>query len=220
MTGKKRILVLGDSLCLPRVKPEKVSLYQTWPHLLINDHFEVLQLGIGGGTLRDLCEQSAYYHPSEPDIVIIQSGIVDCAPRALGRIEKDIINSNRILNSLFHRLLPVKFIRRVRRKTYTNVKEFQSSIDKITNRFSDSHIIWIGIVPVSKEYEETVPGIAKNIEKYNCIIKNNMINTKNSFCSVNSIPIDGIMSDHHHLSSIGHTWIFQQISILLSKNSK
>ena len=215
MYKKIKILVLGDSLCLPRNEPEKVNLWQTWPYLLkINNDFEVIQLGIGGATIKNLYEQSSYYFPSEPDIVIIQVGIVDCAPRALGNLEKEIINSNRLLSYLFHHLLPTKFMRRIRKKTYTNSSDFSSYILKIKNRFSNSKIIWIGIVPVSGDYEKTVPGISGNIIKYNKIIEEKLI-CNNIFCSTDAIPLDGIMSDHHHLSSIGHEWIFQKISRLI-----
>ncbi len=209
---KLRILVLGDSLCLPRIEPEKVDLWQTWPYLLqMNKDFEVIQLGIGGATIKDLYEQSNYYFPSYPDIVIIQSGIVDCAPRALGNLEKEIINSNRLLNYLFSHFFPIKFMRRIRKKTYTNANDFSSYISEFKNRFSNSKIVWIGIVPVSGDYEKKVPGILKNISKYNKIIAEKLTDN-NIFCSTDAIPLDGIMSDHHHLSSIGHEWIFKQIS--------
>ena len=216
--SKKRILILGDSLCLPRKHPEKVSLYQTWPSLLNNDaHFEIIQIAIGGGTLKTLNEQSAYYVASEPDIVIIQSGIVDCAPRALGWLEREIVNANRPLGFLIHHFFPINLMRKYRKKTYTKKTHFRKLIKELANRYVNSQIIWIGIVPASNEYEKIVPGISKNIVIYNNIIASEIVVSRGVFLNVTSIPKDGIMTDHHHLNIKGHRWLYEEILVLLSK---
>lgn len=212
LSSKKRLLILGDSLCLPRNQPEKVSLYQTWPFLLNkNANFEIIQIALGGGTLKNIYEQSAYYIACEPDIVIIQSGIVDCAPRALGWIEKEIISAFRPLGFLFHHFFPINLMRKFRKITYTKKTDFRKLIKELINRFSNSQIIWIGIVPACNEYEKTVPGITQNIDIYNKIIASGIADQHGVFLNVNSIPLEGIMSDHHHLNSIAHKWLYEKI---------
>lgn len=217
--SRKKILVIGDSLCLSRSQPEVVRLSETWPYLLkSNKQFEIIQLGIGGGTIRSLYEQSAYYSASDPDIVIIQSGIVDCAPRALGWLEKEIINSNRLLRFAFHHFFPTNLMRKYRKITYTKTSEFKKLIEELINRFSNSKIIFIGIVPASNEYEELVPGISKNIEEYNNIIETGIRIQQGFFLNTRHIPMKGIMSDYHHLNVIGHEWLSEQISNLISND--
>jgi len=217
-SSQTRILILGDSLCLPRKQPEIVNIYQTWPSLLnANSHFEIIQIAIGGGTLKTLNEQSVYYVANEPDIVIIQSGIVDCAPRALGWLEREIVNSNRLLGFLIHHFFPINLMRKYRKKTYTQKKYFRKLIKELVNRYLNSQIIWIGILPASNEYERIVPGISKNIDAYNSIIASEIVVSRGIYLNVNSIPRDCIMTDHHHLNIKGHRWLYEEISALLPK---
>ena len=208
---KKKILIIGDSICLSRTKPEKVELFDTWPNLLNKkNEFELIQLAIGGGTIGTLNEQAHYYEACCPDIVIIQSGIVDCVPRALGWLEKEVINSSRFLSFLSNRFIPINFMRKYRKLTYTSKKNYEKTIKEFTKRFSNSKIIFIGILPATKEYEKMIPGISKNINEYNKIIEKQI--TKDFFyINTVNIPIDGFMSDHHHLNSIGHRWLAEVI---------
>lgn len=218
-SSKQTILVLGDSLCLPRNRPEVVNSNETWSYLLKNaEKSELVQLGIGGGTIDRLYEQSKYYNSFQPDIVIIQSGIVDCAPRALGRVELEVINSIRILSFIFQRFLPTKLFRKYRKMTYTKPKEFRNYIKQISAQFTDAQVYWIGILPVSEDYKNTVPGIAKNVDIYNNIISSEIAEQNGVFISCNDMPMNGIMSDHHHLNTLGHQWLFKQISSRLSNH--
>jgi len=214
--SKKKILIIGDSLCLSRNKPEIVELSETWPYLLkSNNEFEIILLGIGGGTIKNLYEQSGYYEGCNPDVVIIQSGIVDCAPRALGWLEKEIINSNRLLSFIFYRFMPTNLMRRYRKLTYTKTSDYQKFIKEFTSRFSKAKIVFIGIVPASIEYEVFLPNISKNIKSFNEIIEKEISTTKNVFLSTNNIPMKGIMSDYHHLNTIGHRWLSDQVLKLI-----
>ncbi len=217
LNSKKRILILGDSLCLPRNQPEIVAFYQAWPHLLKkNEQFEIIQIAIGGGTIRNLYEQSFYYAAYEPDFVIIQSGIVDCAPRALGWLEKEIINRCHLLEFIFYHFFPINSMRKYRKITYTKPTYFKSLIKQFADRFQNSQLIWIGIIPASNEYEKNVTGITKNIIYFNSIIKTEIESNYGIFLNTDTIPNEGIMSDYHHLNSIGHEWIYKHISIILS----
>jgi lysophospholipase L1-like esterase len=216
-----RVLVLGDSLSLPRNKPEVVSFEETWPFLLSRTGlFEIIQISIGGGTLYNLLEQSDYYLPGYPDIVIIQSGIVDCAPRAIGFIEKEIIRNCRVLNFLVRKLYPYRFMRKYRNITYTKPAHFTDMVNKMIMKFSDKRTIWIGIIPAVPEYENHLPGISKNIDQYNATIQSIMTTKGGTFLDTANLPLNGLMSDHHHLNAIGHSWIFNQLFAELSKIEK
>lgn len=213
----KKILVIGDSLCLPRKKPEIVEYNDTWPYLLKNTNkFEIVQIAIGGGSIRDLYEQTSYYKCYNPDIVIVQSGIVDCAPRALGKIEREIINSSRILSAIFNRFFPLNFVRRYRHVTLTRDDIFKQNAHQIIETFSGSKLIWIGILPASNQYEKMLPGISNNIKKYNEIITSEIKVFGASFIATDMMQMDLIMTDHHHLNKNGHKWIFERLIIELT----
>ena len=92
MDRQKRILILSDSLALPRNKPETTVVEDTYPYLLKN-HFEVYQCSIGGGMVEDLLKQSFYFSQFQPDIVILLSGIVDCAPIAYSFREESLFKN-------------------------------------------------------------------------------------------------------------------------------
>src|SRR5688500_17972440 len=89
---KKKILIITDSLGLPRAVPEVCSYEQTWPFLLNNAGYQIHQVSIGGATVSELYRQLEYHYLFLPDLVIVQSGIVDCAPRALGKFESLLLN--------------------------------------------------------------------------------------------------------------------------------
>ena len=80
----KRILFLTDSLSLPqardgkKIRLEDTYLYRFRAHF--NGVFDVISFQKGGGTSADLLSQARYYAACEPDLVVVQVGIVDCAP--------------------------------------------------------------------------------------------------------------------------------------------
>ena len=81
----------------------------------------------------------------------------------------------------------------------------------------NSKIICIGIVPATAEYELIVPGIKKKIILYNEAL-DEICNDTTYNISTEDFPIDGIMSDHHHINQKGHRWVCDQI-VKVIKNS-
>jgi hypothetical protein len=213
----KKILIIGDSLCLPREKPEHVDYHQTYPYLLKQSGgVEIFQLAIGGGTIADLIDQVSYHKVVKPDIVIVQSGIVDCAPRALGRLERDIVASSRILTEIFNRFISVHKLRKFRKITFVTEKSFKNHINQLIESFDGVQLVWIGILPSSIEYENKVPGITRNVVRYNDIIRSQSESLGFKFLNTDLMVKEGIMSDHHHLTAIGHQWIFEKLSNILN----
>jgi len=161
--------MISDSLALPRLTPEKVGYTETYYAKLIDSFKEIafLQLFIGGATLPFLVQKSGYYASFNPDLVVVQSGVVDCAFRAFGEVELKILGKLRI--RVPKRLLP--FLRRVRKKRYTSPDHFRRNIQLLQKRFGKERVYWIAIMPASKEWENKVPGIMKSVEKYNGILQ-------------------------------------------------
>lgn len=206
----KKILIFSDSLALPRSTPEVCTYEETWPVLLKNDGFNIHQLSIGGATIRELNSQMHYHFLFSPDVVIVQAGIVDCAPRALGKLELLLLNHFYITKKLLQFFLPkcYFFLRKKRNISYTTKEEYRKYINSFLKMFSGKKIYWIGILPSTEEYEKVVPGISKRIITFNGILKECLFD---NYLSMDDIPKEGIMSDFMHLNAIGHSYVFNRI---------
>ena len=207
-----KILILTDSLGLPREKPEVVSYNETWVYKLSQEH-NVHQLSLGGGVMSDFIKQLAYIQMFNPDMVVLQLGIVDCAPRALTKFENEFINRFRITRKLANKYLP-KYsgaLRKKRRIAYTNTFEFENGLKQISEAFS-CKVLCLSILEPSEEYESNLPGITEKVSTYNNILKK-VLNS--GFLDVSSIKKEMIMTDNIHLNNKGHEFIYQ----LLNKNN-
>ena len=204
-----KILVITDSLGLPREIPEKVEHKQTWVSMLKESH-EVYQLSIGGGVLKDFLKQLVYLNLFSPDLVIIQLGIVDCAPRALTQFENDFINRFSITRKLAKKYLPKysSFLRKKRQITYTSIKDFEKGLKLIVKTFN-CKILSIGIVPPSNNYEEYLFGIKNKVNLYNDCLNRVF---KKGYIDISSIEDSMVMTDHIHLNKKGHNYIYQIIN--------
>lgn len=202
----KRILILSDSLALPRNIPEVCTYNETWPILLRKNGFDVHQVSIGGATSEDLLRQAPYHCSYNPEIVLIQVGIVDCAPRFMTKMELSLVRKLPF-GHLIIRAINTKSVKKIRKIQYIPPKSFKKNIESIDLIFRNAHTIFIEILPVVAEYEKLLPGVRRNVEVYNEILKNSARKTIN----INDIGRDGIMSDHHHLNALGHQYIFSRI---------
>ena len=200
-------LILTDSLGLPRHKPEFCSFDDTWPVLLRKNGRNIHQVSIGAATSQVLLKQVTYQKAFNPNLVIIQVGIVDCAPRFMSNKELDFTGAlgacGRGLRFLFNR----KWIKKLRNISYINEVDFKKNILKIQNDF-DCPILALGILPASSEYENILPGVTNKINLYNNILEQNF----KYFLNTNeTLDCNGIMNDHHHLNKIGHHYLFKKI---------
>ncbi len=214
-----KILILTDSLSLPRVVGKDEVLYeQTYPYLLKQNRpeDEIIAVGIGGGTVYDINRQVDYYKVFRPDVVFIQVGIVDAAPRAFTRIELQVLQKLRLIGIF------MKFknqIRTLRNKHYTERSMFEKYIkgiqQKIVKLNPNAQIYFIGILPTSEDYEKILPGITQNVNQYNEVLKAN-----GTYIETTDIDTEiDILDDHHHLSSSGHQKIANKVSEVL-KNTE
>lgn len=207
----KKILVFTDSLGLSREVPEKCSYENTWPVLLKNYGYIVNQVSIGGATSTDLANQCHYQKSFDPDFVIVQVGIVDCAPRFMTRKEMNFVAINSFLEKVTFKLLARNSVRNFRNVTYTTPKQFKHNLEKIQNSFKGKEVLFIEIMPALDGYENLLPKINSKIIEYNKIIESfNSLKTKD-------FEKTHIMSDYHHLSEKGHEKLTLQV---LSKIKK
>lgn len=205
----KKILVMTDSLALPRAKPEICKYEEIWPVLLRRNDFYVHQISIGGATIDELFRQVEYHFMSKPDIVIIQSGIVDSAPRALTKFENLIFNKYKLTRMILKKFLVphLNFLRNKRKITYTDLDKFEKYVLKFKKAFSATDFYWIAIIPPNIEYEMKVPGISKNVSDFNMILEKHLGKNLIKVVDVSK----GVMSDNIHLNAEGHENIFDSI---------
>ena len=207
---KKRVLLLSDSLALPRREPEETLSEDTYPFLLKTD-FEVVQFSKGGGLISEFVEQTFYYKQYSPDYVILQCGIVDCAPRAFTRTEELYFQSNRLrrgLRRIISKTVTTKRLRNLRRKSWTPAKDFRQACLSLMANLDGIPVYALSILPASPEYELQVPGITAKIKEYNQILSEVF---GNRLIDLNAIPLSDIMSDHHHLNKNGHLFVRNRI---------
>jgi hypothetical protein len=206
----KRILLLTDSLSLPRSKPEFCPFEKTYPELLRRANNFVCNVAIGGASSTDLVKQIFYFEGMNFDYIFIQSGIVDCTPRFLKRTELKVLRSIPIIGNNIIGILNKQWIRNIRSITYTTPKKYKENIQKFIDGFPNQKVYFIGILPGNTEYEQIVKNITKRINQYNSILKNS-----GNYISMENIPNEGIMSDHHHLTEVGHAYIFETIKKMI-----
>lgn len=195
------VLVLTDSLAFPRSEPEVVTYDQTWVALLKRrfPQIDFVHCGRGGATIEELFKHSAYYHGTiKPALVLVQSGIVDCAPRALSVIEQQVLQRLPIVGSMILALVRKNAarLRRWRRMSYTSLASYEAWVQTYERLFDNVH--WIGILPVDAEYESRVQGIAAAVDRYNSVLR------RRHYISTNDFSSRDVMSDHHHLNADGH----------------
>ncbi len=211
---KQRILILSDSLALPRHTPENVLYEDTWVELLKSsvNNAVIHQLSIGGATIDKLWAQFFYHKNFRPDVCIIQCGIVDCSPRAFTEFEQYVINSNRITRKIGNIVIPriKSYLRKNRYLQLTSPSNYHSYFSRF--KAEGIKLMAIGIIPACEKYNKKVPGIAENVCTYNNILLEIF---GENFIDTSDIKEDMLMSDFHHLNNKGHEMLFNKIRLKL-----
>jgi lysophospholipase L1-like esterase len=201
-----KVLIFTDSLALPRLQPELCGYDDTWPELLRRRGQKVHQVSIGGATSRDLLNQVHYHISFDPDLVILQVGIVDCAPRFMTKIELSVVSRIPVIGRKIIGMMNTKKVRELRRISYVPIHVFEKNIAEITDQFKDKKVWILGIVPPTPAYELVLPGVTSNVNSYNSVLQK-----YGEFLALDGIEEEGIMIDHHHLNTKGHQYIFDII---------
>lgn len=201
MSTTPTVLILTDSLAFPRSEPEIVPYEKTWVALLKRKFPEIdfVHCGRGGATIVDLYKHSAYFHGTiEPALVLVQSGVVDCAPRALTVIEQQVLKRLPLIGSLILKLVRKysELLRSWRKMSYTPLASYEAWVDSYERLFAN--VYWIEILPASADYEAHVSGISSAINSYNKVLR------RRNCISTADFTSEDTMSDYHHLNINGH----------------
>ena len=209
----KKILIIGDSNCLPRYNADTknvIALEDTYifnlKNKLKNCHFE--QVTLGGISTSELINHAIpYYLHWKPDILLLHTGINDTKSQFIkGRILNFFYKVFSFFNfskkDIKSKILYNPFFLKYYSQTKTDIRVFENNVNKIKLLFNESKIFWLEIFS-DERIDDERPNTKKNIEKFNYSIKKvfgkNFIELK----ELNERKY--FTNDGYHLNKNGHT---------------
>ncbi|SCZ27863.1 MULTISPECIES: hypothetical protein [unclassified Pseudomonas] len=217
------VLMLTDSLGLPRVKPERIGDDDCWVYRLQDDFSQVLKFRTvctPGLDTRQLLVASRDYHQAmKPDLVVLQVGIVDCYPRALKRNELSVImRLPKVVSMFLHQQIKryYSYLIERRRIQYVGPAEFKANLQAMRDMFPCAQFRIVPIAPPCSDYKARNPLIESAITSYNQIL----IDLFGGEVLVDCYAEGGdqlFMSDNHHLNAAGHARVYSSVSQALYK---
>jgi len=224
MGANKRILCIGDSLGLPR-KDE--SYIHTWYYKISQFYkeFEFIPRFMRAMTTENLTSINPLdsLENFEPNIVILQVGIVDCSPRLLPKdffFTKLIGILPKYFSSPIWRVIKKITIRRVR---FADVSpfNFKKNLYDYFSRCNKLGIEKLVFIKISKPGTNMIiknKHIVSQVELYNNLI--DKVSKQFAFVELINPLEDGLddyyISDGYHLNKNGHNQIFLKIKEVLS----
>ena len=227
------ITILGDSLSLARSE-NGIFFKQTYSYLLnkkFNGEYLFLNKSKRGNTITNQISKQNIYDDistTESDFFITQIGIVDCAPRIISLVEKEIIRrvfSVKLQNVYIrfksrHRNFLTKYFP----KTYVSLDTFKENyihlIEAILKQSNVKKIVVINIADTNLKNKNKSFGFENNIINYNKIIKHlsllypDKINIIDLY-SLSNLNDDILLNDGIHISKYTHVLLANEIEKLI-----
>lgn len=223
-----RILCIGDSLGLPR---EGVIYEDTWFYKLQKyfsqyefiEHFE-RRLHI----TKALENFNSYYIFYPSDIIILQIGICDCAPRYI--IEEKL--SIRIIQIIFYKLGLLKLFWKIVKlrgrnpqRVDTPVHIFSENLNKLILNFIDKGaklIILVKIGHVAESVQKRNLHINENVNKYNTEIEHIKEKYPQNVVIINPLEKvdENYFVDGYHCNAQGMDLVYNSIKTELKNFTK
>ena len=216
------ILFLTDSLGYPRVEPEGTGARDVWPYKT-RDKCEAsdcksslffFDMKAGRHTDSLLVDVDNHILAYEPNVIVLQVGIVDCYPRSLKMVEQQILTRIPIVRG-FSKNVVKRFYKQIimaRKITYVDLSTFQNNLAELKSKFPG--VIWIvlPIAPANRRWQIKNPLVKGNIDLYNGVLKKEF---GPSYLSVtyDAADIERLfLADNHHLSKYGHSVVSLHVS--------
>lgn len=186
-TDQLRIVVLADSLALPRrEEPDLVSWDETWPRVLARSlksagvEAEVLNHGARNRTMDTLQGGDFQEHIllKEPEVVILQVGVCDCAPRLFTRRARRLLQNRLVPSSLRQWIIRRRSSQRGKilarnplARVYTQPEQYNTLLEQFLNLLKQCEVpprcVILPIVANSELMEQISPGHTANCHLYN-----------------------------------------------------
>jgi hypothetical protein len=226
---RRRMLVLGDSLAIPR--PHKGQyIEETWP-VLLSDAFpslDVWQRCRPGPVCADIVKEFRCFRDSLEffDCLVLQVGITDCCPRPFPRFVQNLIDytGSLSLRNKVNSWYP--FLLKLRAKPWTRLDDFKSHLESMietTLRNSpDTRVIVLAIGEPCHDLSKKIPHVGEYRERFNdAIIEvcSGYPETAARFLDpYKSHSLDQIfLDDGHHLTKRGHALVAECIAEALKQ---
>ena len=203
------IVIVTDSLGIPREQPKRMGPKIVWPFRIKNVSYIHTRTGY---TIIDVVrDMDLHIKACEPDLIVLQVGIVDCAPRVLSRTEARLIRTIPGLEAIVGWLIKKyrKQLLRLRKIQYVPITVFIEGLKRLKEKNPGVPIIAVSILPACAAYESLVPGISNEIKKYNSALAENL-------CYID--PYEGFapeklcVDDYHHLNEKGHDLVVKAVN--------
>lgn len=171
---ENKLLVVGNSVSQVPSENETVEPY---PDLLEEGlpDWRVLREIHGGETVEELEERAApRIRDEQPDATVLQTGIVDSAPRPLKRWERRLLGRvrperlKRLVIGFLHDYRP-QIIRFRGPNQFTPVEDFEPALRRLVRTALDhgSGVVVLPITHVTERMEERQPRYNEHIQRYN-----------------------------------------------------
>ena len=218
MAEKKRVILLTDSLGCPR---KETSVEITWTDRVLRSFSGCYFYSCCIHGLYAKMVPIEYIHELQPDLIIIQMGVVDACRRAMPDILEKIVRHIPLLSNLV-RYVCRKFhfgITRLFNIHYTSVENFYSLFVNVLEH-SETDICFITIAPASFVMKSKVYNFEQDVKEYNKVflkLQNKYgkrIHIINPY--ENSDPDELFIGDGHHLNEKAHDIVFSSVSNYLS----
>lgn len=221
-----KVLILADSLALPRQEADGVTPYEeTYPYLLdqslrrqFREHAPVvIERGMRRRTIEYVLDDwLEMVELRRPEVVVVHVGVVDCAPRVFLRREARMVAKlrpaplrNFILNFVHrHR----RRIISLRRRVYVPQERFRQLVNEVVQKARASQLrslVFVNIITPPDEMEARSPGFQQNVAAYNQILRDQINSEWIHLIDLNTViqerggarvlTVDGI-----HLNAEGH----------------
>ena len=232
-----RILAIGDSLSLPGHSNEYED---TWSYLIKKrfpafDHITLFRSAItskilveeGGGSELFPLGSDCLEH-FRPNIVILQLGILDCAPRLFRKNSLLLKLIKHLPKSLSRSVLDLfkKYRRRSTKRSYVSLSEFTRNFQNFFDRCAKNQVVKVIAIaipfPGSKMIQKN-PEIISAINLYNERLKK--LSDSYSFLKIVN-PLDqenskhGIYHDGYHPNPKGNELVFHSLTEVLKLYDK
>lgn len=225
-----KVLCIGDSLCLPRdgVKYEQTWIYKLKRRYASLDFICLFQRMLTTNCLKEQGnltkgDLSTYYNP---DFVILQLGICDCAPRYINDQKPFIKGFLQFMSLIGMNTFFWKVIKTIRKRkpecVYVKPQVFRKNLLNYINILENINTkccIIIKICTPSRSVQIKSPYLLQNVCEYNAIIDEIQENFPDFVKVVNPLHNGDEMLyvDGYHTNEAGAELVFNSISEVFSK---
>lgn len=232
---KSKICIIGNSVALRVRPPVEIPNNKNYSQLLrdnSDNNFDIVNLGYGASTVKDIYGTIDSFIREFPDYYIINLGVVDASTREVPLwfyrlATKKSLNPFYVFNALFYRNILSKFRRSLvnlrGRRSWISQKRFGKYFELIIKSLvkeTNAKIIVLSINEANERVEKQLPGSFRKHRIYNLIMKEITNHYTQIFLDTNKILVLTDYPDGVHFSEAGHKKIAEKLHSIISQNKK